>query len=74
MNIKESLAEMLKTFKGKSITFTDSTTFDELGFDSLDKVEMLMELEEKYQISFEDDIQISTFGELIQKIEQLKKK
>ena len=49
---------------------TPETTFDELEFDSLDKVDIVMQIEEAYGISLGDNMQLSTVGELIQKIDE----
>jgi acyl carrier protein len=70
--IQEKLFKRLREYKGKEIDLKLDTTFDELGFDSLDKVEMLMELEEEYGVTFDDDLQVATLGELIKKISELK--
>ena len=64
--LKESLAEC----KGEDIEVTPGTTFDELDFDSLDKVDIVMQIEEAYDITLGDNLQLSTVGELIQKIDE----
>ena len=44
---------------------TPDSTFDSLGIDSLDVVEMIMDLESELGIELEmEDQQIATFGEL----------
>ena len=49
---------------------TPESTFESLGIDSLDIVEMIMDLESELGIELEmEDQQISTFGELAQFIE-----
>lgn len=46
------------------------STFESLGIDSLDIVEMIMDLESELGVELEmEDQQISTFGELAQFIE-----
>ena len=40
------------------------TSFDDLGIDSLDTVEMIMDLEEELGVDIEIDDQITTVGEL----------
>lgn len=44
-----------KARKGKNGATLD-TTFDELGLDSLDKVETVMDLEEEYKMKIPDDV------------------
>ena len=49
---------------------TPNSTFESLGIDSLDIVEMIMDLETELGVELEmEDQQISTFGELAQFIE-----
>ena len=49
---------------------TPASTFESLGIDSLDIVEMIMDLETELGVELEmEDQQISTFGELAQFIE-----
>ena len=75
-NTMETLQELEKLvceYKGETLTLKNDTTFDELGFDSLDTVDLMMQLEEKFGITFDDDLQISTVGELATKIDELKK-
>ena len=69
MNILEKLQEILSECKGEDLTITPETIFDELEFDSLDKVDIVMQIEEAFDISLGDNMQLSTVGELIAKIE-----
>jgi len=49
---------------------TPDSTFESLGIDSLDIVEMIMDLETELGVELEmEDQQISTFGELAEFIE-----
>ena len=45
-------------------TITADTTFESLGIDSLDTVEMIMELEEQLGVELELDEKVATVGEL----------
>ena len=49
---------------------TAETTFDSLGIDSLDTVELVMELEEELGTELELDEKVSTVGELAAFIEK----
>ena len=51
---------------------TADTTFEELGFDSLDKVDLMMQVEEKFGVTLGDDVAVATVGELAAKIDELK--
>lgn len=54
MNIQEQVLEGLKkVVKGKEVSL--ESNLKELGLDSLDVVDMLMDLEEKFGIEFEND-------------------
>ena len=54
MNIQEHVLEGLKkVVKGKEVSL--ESNLKELGLDSLDVVDMLMDLEEKFGIEFEND-------------------
>ena len=41
-----------------------------LDFDSLDKVDIVMQIEEAYDISLGDNMALSTVGELVKKIDE----
>ncbi len=49
---------------------TAETKFQDLGIDSLDTVEMLMELEEKLGTEIELDEKVETVGELVAFVEK----
>ena len=71
MDIVKTLQEIITEYKGKPVNATEDTTFDELDFDSLDKVDLLMQIEEKFNITFSDDLSVNTLGDLIAKIREL---
>ena len=48
---------------------TRDTTFESLGVDSLDTVEMLMNLEDKIGVELEIEEKIATVGELVDFVE-----
>ena len=68
--IKELLANSL-SIDADSITEASSFS-DDLGIDSLDIVELLMNVEEEFGVSIGPDPSIATVGDLIAKIEELK--
>ena len=70
MTTLEKLKEILSESKGEDIDITPETNFGELGFDSLDKVDIVMQIEEAYDISLGDNMQLSTIGELVAKIDE----
>ena len=60
------LAEQLDVPQDK---LTMDTTFESLGIDSLDTVEMVMELEEVLGVELELEEKVSTIGELVAFVE-----
>ncbi len=68
--IFEKIAAMISEHFGTDIqTITEETTFESLGIDSLDTVEMVMQLEEDLGIEIELEEKLSTIGELAKFIE-----
>jgi acyl carrier protein len=49
---------------------TMDTTFETLGIDSLDMVEMLMELEEDLGVELELDEKVETVGQMVRFVEK----
>lgn len=60
--IKELLVENLDVEEG---LITEEATFESLGVDSLDMVELICELEEKCEIGFGEPEGLETIGDLI---------
>ena len=50
-------------------SITEDTTFESLGIDSLDTVEMLMDLEEELNVDLEREEKLSTVGEFVAFVE-----
>jgi acyl carrier protein len=73
MDTLKEIEKIVGEYKGAAVTLANTTTFDDLGFDSLDTVDLMMRVEEKFGVTFDDDLQVKTLGELVGKIEQLKK-
>ena len=48
---------------------TRDTTFESLGIDSLDMVEMVMDLEEELKVDLEMEEKVTTVGELVDFVE-----
>ncbi len=53
---------------------TDSSTFDSLGADSLDRVEIVLNIEEKFDIEVDDEAveKLKTIGELVDYVQRLR--
>ena len=72
MNVLEELKAIVNDYKGEELTIAAETTFEDLGFDSLDKVDLMMQIEEKFEITLGDDLVVNTVGDLVKKIEEIK--
>ena len=73
METLKTFGEIVNDYKGTTTDITADTTFEDLGFDSLDKVDLMMQVEEKFDITLGDDVVATTVGELAAKIDELKK-
>ena len=50
---------------------TEDATFDDLGIDSLDMVELICDLEEKCSVDFGEPEGLTTVGDLVEYIDSL---
>lgn len=59
-----------KYSKDKSVVLTDDTDVKEIGIDSIDIMEIVFEIEEKYAVEVDDvsTLQADTFGELVDRL------
>ena len=73
METIKTLADIVNEYKGETLDISENTTFEDLGFDSLDKVDLMMQVEEKFEVTLGDDLVVTTIGELAAKIDELKK-
>ncbi len=51
-------------------SITEDTTFESLGIDSLDTVEMLMDLEQELNVDLDLEEKLSTVGEFVAFVEE----
>ena len=66
----EKIAAIIADHTGGDIQeITESTTFEDLGVDSLDTVEMVMRLEEELGVELELEEKFETVGELVRFVE-----
>ena len=79
MSIYDRIIKLLAEHTGKDASeFTPETTFESLGIDSLETVEMVMELEEELGIKasaeelqfMELEEKVATIGELVKFVEK----
>ena len=67
--VKEMVAEKLEI---PAEEITEDSSFSDLGLDSLDMAEMMMDVENVFGVTMEADPSISTVGALVEKLESLK--
>ena len=64
METIKTLAEIVNDYKGEQLEVNENTTFEDLGFDSLDKVDLMMQVEEKFEVTLGDDLVVAKIDEL----------
>ncbi len=69
----DEIAAVLREYKSDDqLVVTEDTTFADLSLDSLDTVELVMSIEEKFGVSIEMTGDITSVGELMTAIENAK--
>ena len=69
----EKITEILRDYKGDpDLQVTEQSTFTEMELDSLDTVELVMNLEEEFSVTIEMTESIQSVGDLIKIIESEK--
>lgn len=75
---REEIKEALKNIVAEQLSIktediSDTSTFDELGADSLDRVEVVMKIEEALNIELNDDEmeRITTFSVLVDYVDRV---
>jgi len=71
-NVFEKVVKLIKENLSDAQEITAETTFESLGIDSLDIVEMVMQLEEELDMQIELEEKLSTVGEFVRYIEAKK--
>jgi len=70
MNVFKKIADVIADHVGSDASeITEATTFEELGVDSLDIVEMVMKFEEELGVELELEEKFNTVGELAKFVE-----
>ena len=72
MTTEERLREIVQDFMGIEAEriVPEASLIDDLGADSLDKVELVMAVEEEFGIDIDDDDRILTFGDVVAFVER----
>jgi acyl carrier protein len=75
--ITQTVIGFIATLKARPVeSITSATTFDELQMDSLDKINLSFEAEERFGISIPDDSldSLKTVGDIVAGVERLQAK
>jgi acyl carrier protein len=66
MEASDYMLTLIETKIGKTVTISPETTMKDLGIDSLDLVEMILKVEEKYNLAFSDPelLALKTIGDV----------
>ena len=68
--MKEQIIEIIAEYLGKDVADIDATgTFTEIGLDSLDIAELVMDIEDKLDVSIELSQDINTVDKLVEYLE-----
>ncbi len=65
----EKITAIINNHTGADAAITAETTFADLGIDSLDTVEILMALEDEFNVTVEMNENIKSVGDLMKAIE-----
>jgi acyl carrier protein len=69
----EKITQILRDYKSEDdLVVTEASTFEELELDSLDLVQLVMDVEEAFEITIKLDAPIATVKELMGIIENAK--
>ncbi len=69
----EKVAKTIRDYKeDENLEIQPESTFAELGLDSLDTVELVMSLENEFEITIEMNEDIKTVGDVVKVIEDAK--
>lgn len=72
LSIADRVLLVLENLVLSGLEITETSTWTDMGLDSLDKIELLMDLEDEFNIVIPDDVMVylEDFGETIQYIER----
>ena len=67
---RRAIAAIARAKHQRPETIRAETTFEELGIDSLDSIEVLFELEEEFDLEIPDDVAqgVDSVGEVIERL------
>ena len=69
----DKITQILRDYKNdESLTVTEASTFEEMELDSLDFVQLVMDIEEAFEVTITLDSPIKTVAELMEVIKNAK--
>ena len=75
MSVRDKIKELIaKNIKGIDVsTITNEHTLEDLGADSLDSVEIVLAIEQEFDIEIEDNVfdELQNFGKLVEYVEDM---
>jgi len=73
LDMLEKITQILRDYKSDdSLTVTEASTFEALELDSLDMVQLVMDIEEAFEVTITLDAPIKNIAELMEVIENAK--
>jgi len=67
----DEIAKIIKEYKqNEDLEINENTAFGDLALDSLDTVEIVMNMEEQFNVTIDMDEEIKTIGDLINVIKK----
>jgi acyl carrier protein len=64
--LRKDIARLISAKKGVKVSKLNHTKFSALGFDELDVVEMILEVERKYQVVIPDELPLNNIDDFVQ--------
>lgn len=64
MTTIEKIGAILSEYKGEDVEVTEETKFADLGFDSLDVVDLVMKFEDEFGVEIEMSPDLDTVGKI----------
>ncbi|MFC5272281.1 acyl carrier protein [Adhaeribacter terreus] len=64
--LRKEIAHLISAKKKVKISKLNHSTFSALGFDELDVVEMILEVEKKYHLVIPDELPLKTIDDFVQ--------
>jgi acyl carrier protein len=70
LSVEDRIMLVLENIVLQGYDILNDTTFEDMGLDSLDKVEACMDIEDEFNIDIPDEVMeyLDTFGELVEYI------